>query len=305
MTAKLKSHPLADTYPMMSQQEMDALVEDIRANGQRQPIILYEGMILDGRNRYAACLKAEKEPVVQTFEGDEAAAMALVRSLNDLRREMTPGKWALVAARQWMLHDTRSHLPKSVVGNDTPKRNGVKSLAKHFRCSDKSIIQARDLLEGATDLVEEVESGRPLTVTYEVFRERAKKAAKEAQDMERIAEYREAVESGSMTFEDAMQKRVEEEREEGEKLASIIRNRETWLRELADMDSWFHIVSNLTDDYLRDHHLPDSPGFFDNGVSSENLNEWLIQLRRIQKAMAFHERSGKKAGTEKGKGKRS
>ncbi len=52
----LQSHPIADAFPLIGGTEFDALVADIKANGVHEPIVLYEGKILDGRNRYRASL---------------------------------------------------------------------------------------------------------------------------------------------------------------------------------------------------------------------------------------------------------
>jgi ParB-like chromosome segregation protein Spo0J len=50
----LEFHPLAEMFPLIGDDELRELGEDIRKNGLCEPITLYEGKILDGRNRYLA-----------------------------------------------------------------------------------------------------------------------------------------------------------------------------------------------------------------------------------------------------------
>jgi len=50
----LPVHPAAELFPMMSEAELRELGEDIKANGLRSPIIVYDGQLLDGRNRLDA-----------------------------------------------------------------------------------------------------------------------------------------------------------------------------------------------------------------------------------------------------------
>jgi hypothetical protein len=47
-------HPLAELFPLLGDDELEEMIEDIRANGIRDPIDLLDDSILDGRNRYRA-----------------------------------------------------------------------------------------------------------------------------------------------------------------------------------------------------------------------------------------------------------
>src|SRR3990172_9106480 len=57
-----EAHPAAALFPVLGEDELQKLADDIRANGLLEPIVLYEGKVLDGRNRLDACKRAGVEP---------------------------------------------------------------------------------------------------------------------------------------------------------------------------------------------------------------------------------------------------
>jgi ParB-like chromosome segregation protein Spo0J len=48
---KYRVHPVASMFPLLEGEEFEDLVESIRAYGQKIPITVHEGLLLDGRNR--------------------------------------------------------------------------------------------------------------------------------------------------------------------------------------------------------------------------------------------------------------
>src|SRR5215469_3602083 len=74
----LAFHPLAKVFPLLEGAEFDRLVADIAAQDLLNSITLYQGKVLDGRNRFRACQAAGVAPRYVEFEGDDAAAAAFV-----------------------------------------------------------------------------------------------------------------------------------------------------------------------------------------------------------------------------------
>jgi ParB-like chromosome segregation protein Spo0J len=65
-------HPVADLFPMMTDEKLADLAADIKANGLHCPIVVdKEGVLIDGRNRAKACEIVGIEPTVTVFEGDD------------------------------------------------------------------------------------------------------------------------------------------------------------------------------------------------------------------------------------------
>jgi len=109
----LDLHPLCTLFPRLSGAEFDALRDDIKANGLRQPIVLHEGMILDGGNRYRACIEAGVDAEFVAFEGGNLVSFVLSANLH--RRHMTPGQQAAIvaSAQDWAKAQARGGDRKS------------------------------------------------------------------------------------------------------------------------------------------------------------------------------------------------
>jgi len=79
----------------MNEEQLASLAADIVRNGLLLPIRTYEGMILDGRNRYRACELACVTPRFLEYTGDNPVAFAF--SSNEERRHLTSGQRAALA----------------------------------------------------------------------------------------------------------------------------------------------------------------------------------------------------------------
>ena len=57
-----EQHPIGKILPPISAQERSSLRNDLVVNGLQLPITRYEGMVLDGWNRYRLCIEENIEP---------------------------------------------------------------------------------------------------------------------------------------------------------------------------------------------------------------------------------------------------
>lgn len=96
--AEVGFHDAAAIFELLDGAEFDELVADIKVQGLKLPIVLHEGKILDGRNRYRACRAAGVDPVFRQWDG-AGSPSEFVRSLNEFRRHLDGNAKALAAAR--------------------------------------------------------------------------------------------------------------------------------------------------------------------------------------------------------------
>ncbi len=110
----LELHPLCKLFPPLSGEGLKVLADDIKALGQLEPIVIYEGMILDGRNRYEACRLAGERPKFEEFGGGDPFDLVVSKNMN--RRNLDKSQRALIAAEL----ETLAH------GGDTQKDSNRK-----------------------------------------------------------------------------------------------------------------------------------------------------------------------------------
>jgi ParB-like chromosome segregation protein Spo0J len=92
----MKAHPISEIFPLMGDVDLAELAEDIKTHGLREPVVTYEGMILDGRNRWAACELAGIRPVPAVkYDGDDPVGFVVSRNLR--RRHLTVSFRAMLA----------------------------------------------------------------------------------------------------------------------------------------------------------------------------------------------------------------
>lgn len=91
-------HEAAKSFPMMTDKEFQELKDDIAKNGCRVPLTIWDGQLLDGRNRLKACEELGIEPWTEELD-TEHDPWAYVISHNLHRRHLTVGQRLEVALK--------------------------------------------------------------------------------------------------------------------------------------------------------------------------------------------------------------
>jgi ParB-like chromosome segregation protein Spo0J len=96
----MKFRPEAEIWPILTDAEMRTLADDIDRHGQLEPIKLFDGEILDGRNRWIAltrfCSKSHEPKFIDVHP---ESPMAYVLSYNEHRRHLNDSQRAMAGAK--------------------------------------------------------------------------------------------------------------------------------------------------------------------------------------------------------------
>jgi ParB-like chromosome segregation protein Spo0J len=187
----MQFHEIADVFPMLETHDLDQLAKDIKDNGLRHPVVVFEGKILDGRNRLRACQLAGVKYSTVDFDGDWEAAVKLVASENLHRRHLSDSQRSFCAGK---LANLRQGRP----GENRPMgRFSQADAASMLNISERGVRRARKVIEaGVPELGEAVERGDiSVRAAAELTKlpeqeQRAALAAGEQKVRERVAEVR-------------------------------------------------------------------------------------------------------------------
>lgn len=173
--SQLEFHEASNIFPLIEGNEFDDLVSDIKRNGQRVSIKIFGDKILDGRNRYRACLHASIEPKIEhVLSCDDPVAYVL--SLNLHRRHLTPSQASMCAARARDVYEKqakeRQGKRNDLVENLPPSENtkARDAAGKAFNVSGKSVDHAtRVITKGIPELAKAVDEGRMAVSTAAIL----------------------------------------------------------------------------------------------------------------------------------------
>lgn len=147
----LSIHPAAATFPDLTADEFAALKNDIRKHGQQTPILTKAGQIIDGRQRYRACMELGIEPsCIEITSGITAEAVMISQNL--LHRHLNDSQRAMIGCR----------LVNTQVGSNqsTGESMTQEAVAKLLGVSADSIQRALKVIKaGHAALVKTVERG--------------------------------------------------------------------------------------------------------------------------------------------------
>jgi ParB-like chromosome segregation protein Spo0J len=153
-------HPYCAAFPDVTPEEDREMSADIQQHGQRDPILLYNGQIIDGKNRLRWCQLAGVDPNVREWKPTsrhpadiDAELLAFVTSKNLKRRHLDASQRALVAAKLVELSGKNA--------KTGCKNFSTRQAAEQMGVSHVSVQSARSVIRnGVPELEQAVKQGQ-------------------------------------------------------------------------------------------------------------------------------------------------
>lgn len=199
---KIECHELALAVPEMTDAEYQDLLQSIEENGQREPGIMLDGKVLDGRHRSRACEELDIPFAYRPYDKkrDGLIPEMVVLDANIRRRHLNPAQKAAIGAElSEKIKVEKAKLKKqkstSPAGDNISGRSSVIA-AEKVGASPRSVQRAEKLKKENPEAFEEVKSGKKKlnTATEQNERQTLSKALIEKHE----GEFIDAIDSGSL-----------------------------------------------------------------------------------------------------------
>jgi len=152
-------HPLSAAWGDMSDDEFQELKDSLDNIGLQNPIVMYEGQVIDGWHRYIAC-----EELGVPFKTVELAPgvdpQYFVISTNS-RRNQTKAQKAIALSMvfAWGRHGENQHTKRT--GTEYPSSLTSQQIAAEAGVSEKTIKQAKQVITNASpEVIQAVQDGK-------------------------------------------------------------------------------------------------------------------------------------------------
>jgi hypothetical protein len=152
----LQRHELSSAFPDLEEPAFYELQEDIKANGLRNPITLYDNKVIDGWHRLRACMNLGLEPVLTELDGDP---VDFVIGQNIHRRHLTASQraMALATCNAWRGIGSNQHDQLSYQYDSSLS---IRELADKAKVSKVTAQRAKQVSQkGTEDIKEQVKKG--------------------------------------------------------------------------------------------------------------------------------------------------
>lgn len=148
-TSDVSLHELSKTHPLMTEEQFSALKEDISLNGQKVPVILYRGKIVDGRHRFRALMELGIQTILVTKLSNNLTLEKVEKEMlsSEIRRHQTPTQLAIKAQR---------YCEKGSLQSEALKKTGA---------SKSNLAHVRNIMKmGRLDIIATLEAGGKIDI---------------------------------------------------------------------------------------------------------------------------------------------
>src|SRR5215469_13590011 len=135
-------HPVASMFPLLEGEEYEDLRLSIDGAGQIHPIIVKDGVLLDGRTRLKICLELGLEPRIEEYKG-ALDPITYIRVTNIDRRHLSEDQRATICTKIHLWRVEQRNAAQQRSGKSADGEAGGRGRKETLPPSDGKVSQER------------------------------------------------------------------------------------------------------------------------------------------------------------------